>query len=362
LQDHAIDLSFSNSRDHFVGKLKTLKRHSDLAFELLYDSLHTPKFDDEAINRMRASNITRIKSSVAKPQWMGARLMNETYFEGHPYARNSGGTISGLQAITGDDMHAFVKDNFVRDRLVVAVAGNLDMIEASNLVDKIFADLPAKGIERDVPANVTKITNPRKKSFAMPSPQSAVQMVWQTNIDKNHPDYYAYRVMNYILGGGGFSSMLMDEIREKQGLTYGIYSHPVFMNFDNYLAVESATSPENIAPMTASIHAILDDIKTNLVDAEILSDAKSYLIGSLPLRFASTLSLSGAAIRMQLDGRNINALDEWDDKINKVTAADIMRVANQIFDNNDADATVISGAVPDDLEGFDAVTKIDGIE
>lgn len=359
LQNHAIDLSFSSNRDFFSGKLKTLKRHQDLAVGMVYDALHTPRFEDEAVNRMRQANITRIKSSQAKPNWMASRLMNDVYYGDHAYARNAGGTISGLNAITSDDMKQFVADNIVRSRLKIATAGNLTADEAGAMVDTIFADLPQGEMKADL-NTVTPPQSPLKKAFEKDSPQSVVQMMWPA-LTKNDPDYHAYRVMNHVLGGGGFSSMLMDEVREKQGLTYGIYSQPVHMNYADFMVIQSATSPENIAPMTDSIQGVLNDLTTTHIDDEVLADAKSYLIGSLPLRFSSTLSLSGAAIRMQLDGRAIDALDMWDDKISAVTASDVKRVAERVFVSLEPSATVIAGAVPDG-QGFDIVDNVPGIE
>lgn len=361
LQDHAIELSFNNSRDHFAGKIKTLKRHSDLAFELLYDAIHTPRFEDEAVNRMREANIMRIKSSVSRPNWMASRLMNDTYFGYHPYARNSGGTVSNLQNITSQDLREFATQYFTRDRLVVGVAGDVSSDDMMTMVDRVFGDLPVSSKEMSEIGRVEVSPENKKIAYQFDSPQSVVQMIWPSFIKKEDPDYYAYRVMNYMLGGGGFSSFLMDEIREKKGLTYGIYSHPVFMKYDDYLVIESATSPENIAPMIEAIQGVLTNMKTNLVDDEMLKDAKSYLIGVLPLRFATTQSLSGTALRMQLDGRHQGALDEWDDHINKVTADDVKRVANKIFESLDAKVTVIAGSVPDEL-GFDIVDKIPGVE
>ena len=359
LQDHAIDLSFSNGRDHFTGKIKTLKRHKDLAFELLYDAIHKPTFELEAANRMKYANVMRVKSSQAKSDWMASRLMNDVYFGDHAYAQNSGGTISGLTGITKKDMVDFVKTHFTRGNLVVSTAGDMSADEATILVDQIFSDLPEQSkvyAFKDVVVSET----PVKKAFKMDSPQSSVQMIWPA-FGLNDPDYHAMRVMNHILGGGGFSSYLMEEVREKRGLTYGIYSQPVNMNYADYMVIQSATSPENVAPMSEAITDVLTKLKTEMVDNELLMDAKSYLVGSLPLRFASTLSLSGAAIRMQLDGRDISALDNWADKINAITSDDIQRVANRIFVNTEPTATVIAGAVPDD-QGFELVDVVPGIE
>lgn len=361
LQDHAIDLYFNNSRDHFSGKVKTLKRHSDLAFELLYDALHTPLFDEDAVNRMRHANMMRIKSSASKPNWMASRLMNDTYFGDHPYARNSGGTVSNLQNIQPNDMHEFVAKYFTRDRLIVGVAGDVTSDEMMTIVDRVFADLPTSKDEKTDIARVQPSSDNKKVAYKLDSPQSVVQMIWPSFINKKHDDYYAYRVMNYILGGGGFSSFLMEEIREKKGLTYGIYSNPGFMNYDDYIVIESSTSPENIAPMIDAIQAVLIDMKTNPIDSQMLDDAQNYLIGALPLRLATTQSLSGTAMRMQLDGREQNALDEWESHIRAVSAQDVQRVANEIFKSLDANVTVIAGAVPDELD-FEVVDIMPGVE
>jgi zinc protease len=359
LDDHAIDLSFNHSRDHFTGKMKTLSRHSDLAFELLRDAVNSPTFADEAVNRMREANLSRIRSSLANSNWLASRLMNDVYFQGHEYADNSGGTISGLMNITADDFRAFMKDHFFKTNLVVATAGNMSAEEAAEKIDFAFSKLPTgetlEGLNQAMPPEGYK-----KKAFETSSPQSVIQMVWE-GMPKNDDDYYAYRVLNQILGGGGFSSLLMDQVREEKGLTYGIYSQPAFMDFANYLLIQSATSPENIEEMTIAIQDIIAGLKSENVDAVMLEEAKSYLIGSLPLRFSSMLSLSGAAIRMQLDGRSIDSLDVWAENIEAVTAEDIRKVANRIFENPQAAVTVIAGAVPSD-QGFELVEPLPGVQ
>ncbi len=360
LQDHAIELTFSSGRDHFTGKLKTLKRHAPLAFELLHDALTSPRFDDDAVTRMKQANIMRIKSSLSKTDWQASRLMNDVVFGDHPYARNSGGTISDIGSITSADLESYRETYFNKARLRIATAGDATADEMAPIVEQIFGDL-AKG-EGGYPVivPVRYPETPLKKAYASDSPQSSVQMVWPA-LPKNDPDYHAYRVLNHILGAGGFSSFLMEEVREKQGLTYGIYSQPVFMDAADYLAVESAASPENIQAMTKSVQDIVESLKTTPVEAKRLAEAKSYLIGSLPLRFSSTLSLSGAALRMQLDGRSITSLDEWGDQIEAVTANDVQRVAQRIFASTQPIATVIAGAVPDNAD-FTTVTTLPGVE
>ena len=361
LQDNAIELSFSSDRDNFTGKLKTLVKHKGLAVELLRDSLHTPRLEPQDVDRMRQANISRIKSSLAQPSWLASRIMNATYFAGHPYARNSGGTISGLQAVTADDLQNFRKQYFTRGSLVIGTAGDISADDMGIILDQIFADLP-QGNDNRMSGNdiVTHIIQEKPIAYEKDSPQSVVRMVWP-GLDKTDPDYYAYRVMDYILGGGGFSSLLMDRIREQKGLTYGIYSQPTFTNFDNSLYIDSALDPNNIALMLREVDAILADLKSTPRDEQTVADAKSYLIGSLPMRFSSTLALSGTAVRMQLDGRPIDALDKWADQINAVTAQDVQDVAQRIFAQPHATVTVIVGGVPSDVE-VEKLTTVPGVE
>lgn len=361
LQDRAIELSFSNGRDHFTGKLKTLIKHKDVAVELLRDALTSPRFEDEAVTRMRNANISRVKSAASNPEWMAARLANDVYFGKHPYARNSGGTLSGLAAVTADDLHAFVKEELTRDRLVIAMAGDVTAEQGAQMVDAIFAFLPQK---KRVNQDIEILTPPSeavKAAFVADSPQSVVQMIWPS-FPKSDPDYYALRVLDHMLGGGGFSSALMEDIREKQGLTYGIYSRLVHMDYADYLSIESATAPESIAPMTAAVAKVIDGFVTNPVDGQKLDDAKNYLIGSLPLKFSSTQSLSRTAMALSLDDLPMDYLDHWEAKIGEVTAVDIQRVAARIFTTPTPRVTVVAGAVPEDAKDFTMIETLPGVE
>lgn len=359
LQDKAIELSFQSGRDHFGGYLKTLVKHKAIAAELLHDALTTPMFEDSAVTRMKNANIMRVRSSLSDPDWLAARLVNATTFGNHPYARNSGGTISGLSAITATDLRDYLKNYLTKDRLVVSIAGDITADDAKILADRIFGTLPAKGL----PTNINPTTFPEtpvRTAFAIDSPQSAVQMVWES-FPKSDPDYYALRVMDHMLGSGGFSAKLMEEVREKRGLTYGIYSRLTHMDYANYISIESSTAVDNVAPMTAAVNDVIEGFKTTPVDAQKLQDAKSYLIGSLPLRFSSTQSLSRTALAMRLDGLPITYLDGWTDQINAITPADIQRVANRIFASTTPRITVIAGGVPAD-QGFTMIKIMPGVE
>lgn len=359
LQDHAVELSFSSGRDHFMGQLKTLTKHQPIALELLHDAVTSPRFEDEAVNRMKQANIMRIKSSLINNDWLSARLMNDVYFGDHPYARNSGGTLSGIAAITSVDLNTFKDRYLTQNRLRISIAGDVTAEMAGQIIDQVFGDIPSGGVVDTIDA-VTAPKTPVQKAYKTDNPQSSVQMIW-TAFPRTDKDFYALKVMNHMLGGGGFSSALMEQVREKRGLTYGIYSRVSNMDYANYLAIESATSPDNIAPMEAAVADVITQFKTTPVDDTLLSDAKNYLIGSLPLKFSSTQSLSKTTLAMQMDGLPMDYLDQWDENISKVTAEDIQRVANRIFGDTTPDALTIAGGLPDDLQ-IERVEIVPGVE
>ena len=360
LQDRAIELSFNNNRDHFGGKIKFLKRHMDIAIELLNDALVRPRFDQEAIDRMRNANIMRVKSSQANTDWQASRLMNDVFFGDHAYAGNSGGTISGLSNVTADDMRQFMQDHLALNNLNVGIAGDVSVAEAKAIIDRVFTGLPKKTKDLAPLEQVEVFNGTKIVGYQSNSPQSSVQMVWPT-LSKSDPDYFAFRVLNQILGAGGFSSMLMDEIREKRGLTYGIYSRIVHMDYTNYLSIESATSPENVEPMLVAIQDVLRSLKTTRVDDEMFAEAKSYMIGSMPLRFSSTQSLSATPLALKMDGLPMDYLDDWARNIHAVTADDVMRVANKIFANSQPNVTVIAGAIPKQRD-IELIENLPGVE
>ena len=131
LTDNSITLTFDATRDDFGGELKTLARNKDKAFNLLSLAINAPRFDEEPVARMRDGNLSRIKSSMSDPDWMAARLLNDKAFGSHPYAQNSGGTLSSLPTITPDDLRTFKTNNLSRDRLLIAIAGDITPEEAA---------------------------------------------------------------------------------------------------------------------------------------------------------------------------------------------------------------------------------------
>ncbi len=340
LADHSITLMFKAGRDSFGGELKTLTRHQDKAFELLTLALNKPRFDEEPVNRMRAGNITRIKSALSEPEWMAARLINDKAHEGHPYGKNSGGTLFSLARIKPEDLRKFKDTYLTRDRLLIAAAGDIKPETLGPAIDKAFGSLPAKA-----PANTiadTKPTNPGKIFlYEQPIPQTMVQVMLPA-FDRKDKDYYALQMMNYIYGGAGFGSRLMEEAREKKGLTYGIYSGVQDYRHADMLNITTSTKNDSAAEMLSIIRAQMTALQTNKVSEKELADAKSFIIGSMPLALSSTENIAEMVLGLRADDLPIDYLDHFADYMRAVTADDVQRVAKRVLEPK-AMTTVLVG-------------------
>ncbi len=358
LSDHSITLRFNSGRDNFGGQLKTLSRHKDTAFDLLKLALTQPRFDEEPLNRMRDSNLARIRSSMGEPDWISARIFNDKAFEGHEYALNSGGTLTTLNNITADDLRAHIKNFLTKDRLKIGVMGNITKEELKIILDQIFSDLPDTGKE----SKTEKLDLQNQGGtfvYSKDIPQTMLTVA-MPGIDHLDPNYYALQVMNYIFGSSGFGSRLMEEAREKRGLTYGIYSSVTDQDYIDLLNISTSTKNASAKEMKQIVFDEIEKIKNEKVSEQELTDAKSYLTGSLPLALTSTDKIANILLSLQLNDRSIDYLDNYANNINKVTEVDIQNIANRVLKPEGA-LTIMVGQ-PENIENFKSVEKLNNVE
>jgi len=358
LADLSIELGYSVGRDDYNGSLRTLTRTRDKAFDMLRLSLTEPRFDAEPVQRMKDANFARIRDALSDPDWMAARILNDLSYSGHPYANNSGGTLTSLTAITADDLRAYVKNNLTRDRLRVAVSGDISATDLAKALDTIFGKLPADTKPAAVPD--IKLQNPGTIAlYKRDIPQTIIVMA-QPGTNRQDPDWHAAQVMNFILGSGGFGSRLTEEIREKRGLTYGIYSSFSLLDHIATLSIETSTRNEKTNEVLGLIKGELVKLQTVDVTADELKNAKSYLIGSMPLSLTSNGQVAAMMLSMQLDNLPDTYLDTVAGKINAVTTADIRRVANRLL-TPDKTVTVLVGT-PADVKPTKIIEKLPNAE
>ncbi len=341
LSNAAISLSFDAAVDGFYGSLKTVTANADEAFELLELALTEPRFDADAVERMRAAVLADIRRQVADPGWMGRRAFYELAFAGHPYGRPSRGTARSVNGLSADDLRRFVAERFNRSNLVVGVSGDVSADELGLMLDRIFGDLP-QGQPSPRPAEVDPAGAGVTVLVRRDGPQSSMLLA-QPGIARSDPDFYTAFVVNHILGGGGFNSRLTDQVRERRGLTYGISSFLVNFDHADLLMVSSSLSNANVAPALELIRQEWRRLAADGVTAEELEDAKTFLTGSFPLRFTSTDRIASILLGMQIEDLGIDFLDRRNQEVLAVTLDNANRVAARLWDV-DALSVVVVGA------------------
>lgn len=329
LTDNAISMRFTPGRDAFYGGLKTVSANKATAFRLLKLALTQPRFDAEAVTRMKNANIAEIKNNLGDPSWLAARTYNSMLFGNHYYGAPGAGHLASMQSITAADLKDFVKNQFNKSGLKIAIAGDLTEAEAIQIVDDIFSTLPeGKNLQPEKPLTLQNAG----KTVLLPldTPQTHI-MAGMQGIERTSADWHAASLMNFILGGGGFDARLMKEIREKRGLTYGIYSSLVTMKQANLVQISFSTSNDKAQEALQLMRSELEKMARDGVSKEELQDAKSYLIGSLLLELSSTGDIADVMSSLQRDNLPPKYLDDRRKMIESVTQADIKRIAQKLL-------------------------------
>jgi zinc protease len=328
LEDLSIRLAFEDSRDAFYGEMKTLSAHRDEAFDLLRLSLTKPRFDDDAVERMRVQAISGLRREKRDPDTVASRLWARSIFPNHPYGRPANGDEASVAAITGQDLRDYHGRVFARDGLKIGVVGAIDAKTLAPLLDRVFGDLPAR--QRLTPvAEVTPLSG-LTVSETIPNPQTVIRLSAE-GLKRKDPDFIAAYVMNHILGGGSFSSWLYTEVREKRGLAYSVYTSLAPYDHAGLFYGGLGTRADRAAE---SIRVIRDEIKrmaeVGPTPAE-LDKAKSYLTGSYALRFDTSDKIAGQLLAIQMDDLGLDYIDKRNALIEAVTLADVKRVAARLL-------------------------------
>jgi zinc protease len=339
LQDLAIELHFDAGRDTFSGTLKTTTENLDEAFRLLRLALTEPRFDAEPVERIRAQVLSSIRSEDEDPNTIAFRAWMKEVMGDHPYTEDEKGTADSVAAITADDLRMFMKTRLSRQDLSIGVAGDVDAGILSALLDETFGSLPEKADLPEVPKPVIALTG-KTTVIERDIPQS-MAVLGQKGLLREDPRWHVAYVLNYILGGGGFSSRLTEEVREKRGLAYSAYSYLYPFRLTGLWIAGTATQN---ARMGESLKVMRDEWRRMAEDgptAEELKDAKTYLTGAWPLRFTSTEAVAGMLSAMRVNDLPPDYIDSRNAKVEAVTIEDIRKLAKELMDPDALTAVVV---------------------
>jgi zinc protease len=329
LEDLSISLGFDAGRDSFGGDLRTLTRNLETAFDLLRLALTRPRFDTEAVERMRARIQAGLRRASENPRRIANRTLMRALFPNHAYGRPTNGRMDSVARIKIADLKLFAARRLARDNLIVSVVGDIEPKRLAGLLDASFGALPAKAAPWKLP-EVEATAKGRTILVEKKVPQSVIRF-GQPGIKRDDPDFYAAYVMNYVLGGGGFASRLYSEVREKRGLAYSAFSYLSALDHGGLIYGGAATAN---ARAGETVKVLGDEWRRMAVDGmstRELKDAKTYLTGSYALRFSSSGRIAGMLTSIQMDKLGIEYMDRRNSLIEAVTLADVNRVARRLL-------------------------------
>lgn len=347
IEDLAASLEFSASEDAIGVSLRSITAYLAPSLELLRLSLTAPRFDAPAVERVRGQLLGELAREQREPHYISGRLWFRNAYGDHPYARPRQGTPESIARVTVDDMRALVKSRFARDVLLIGVVGDVTPAALAALLDSTFGALPAQAAPATVPEAEARASSPLLLA-RMPIPQSVVTF-GQPGIKRNDPDWYAALVINHILGDGGFSSRLTEEVRVKRGLAYSVYSALEPLRHSGLVIGGVATENGRVAQSIDIIRAEWRRMREEGPTAKELEDAKTYLTGSFPLNLDSTGRIAATLVAIQRDELGIDYLEKRNPLIDAVTLADAKRVARRLLDPAKLSFVVVGS--PESLPG-----------
>ena len=324
--------------DSIAISAQVLTENRDDALDLLRLAMTEPRFDQAAIDRVRAQIIAGIESDALDPGSIASDRFYAAAFPGHPYGSSLSGTVDSVTALTRDDLLAAHRNAFVRDRIHVAAVGDITAAELGPLLDRLLGSLPAEGppLPADAPFSLAGgIT-----IVDFPSPQSTA-IFGHAGIRRDDPDFFAAHVLNHILGGGGFESRLMQEVREKRGLTYGIGTYLVPRDHAAMILGSVASSNDTMAEAISVIRDEWARIAAEGVTEAELAAAKTYITGEYPLRFDGNAQIAEIMVGMQMIDLPPDYVINRNSYIEAVTREDIARVAAELLDADALHFTVV---------------------
>ena len=306
-----------------------LTENRDEAVALLREALVNPRFDQSAIDRVRAQIISGINSDAKNPNRIAGSAFDAAAFGDHPYGSSQDGTIESVNALTREDILDAHAAALTRDRMFVSAVGDITQEELGALVDDLLGDLPETGPA--LPDYVDFGLGPGITVIDYETPQS-VALFGHKGIKRDDDDFFAAYIINHVLGAGGFESRLTTEVREKRGLTYGIgtYLIPKF-HAELYLG-SVASSNETIAEAIEVTKAEWARMADEGMTAEELADAKKFITGEYPLRFDGNAEIASILAGMQMTGLPSDYVINRNGYVEEVTLDDINRVAGELLD------------------------------
>lgn len=323
------EMSFSASPDSVSGNIRMLAENRDAVNGLLALAVNKPRFDQDAIDRIRQQVVASLEASQRNPSTIASRKFSEVLYGNHPYGRPDEGTVKSLQSVSREDLVNFHRKNFARDRLTIGVVGSINAKDLGEMLDKVFGDLPANA--ELVPVPDAKLALGTTTSLSFDMPQTSISFVYPA-VPRKDPEFFASYLMNHILGGG-FTSRLYAEVREKRGLAYSVSSSMALRDHVSALTISTATRPEKAQESLKIIREQVARMANDGPTEAELAAAKSYLKGSYAVNnLDSSVSIADTLVGLQEAGLDREYIDKRAELIDAVTLDQVKAIAKKLLE------------------------------
>lgn len=322
-EDVGANFGSSVERDMAWFSLRSLtdKRLSAPAFETLAMVLNRPAFADKDIERERQRMLVGLQAEKQSPGTIASKAFYKALYGDHPYATPSGGTEEGLRAIAREDLLSFYRRYYVARNATVAVVGAMDRAQVERLVEQLLAGLPAGEAAPALP-EVKPLTGPQRIHIDYPSSQTHI-LIGQPGMYRGDADYFTLYLGNHALGGSGLVSRLSDEIREKRGLSYSVYSYfsPLRRKgpFTMGMQTRNAQTEEGVRLLQSTLQEYLQQG----MKASELEASRKNITGGFPLRIDSNKKIVGYLAMIGFYGLPLDYLDRFNERIEAITLEQI---------------------------------------
>jgi zinc protease len=310
-------------RDRAGYSLRTLssERERGQALAVLARILQQPAFPENVLEREKARVIASLREAATKPEYLAEKAFSALLYGTHPYALPPSGTPESVATLTRADIVAFYRENYLADRAVVTIVGDVTPAQAREIAAQLTGRLPRATTPLPSLPQVAP-TKGETRRVAHPATQSHILM-GVPGMTRDDPDYFPLLVGNYVLGGGGFASRLMDEVRQKRGLAYSVYSYFLPLKQEGPFQIGLQTRRDQADEALAVVRATLAEFVAKGPTEKELEAAKQNLVGGFPLRLDSNRKILAQVAMIGFYGLPLTYLDDYPAQVEKVTLAQV---------------------------------------
>ncbi len=307
--------------DRAAFKLRTLTSESAKALETFNKILHKPDFPQAILEREKTRIVAGLKESATQPESISNKAFMQALYPNHPYGLDESGEIESINAMKREDLIAFYNTYYTAKSAVIALIGDMTEAQAKTIAEDAAKGLP-QGAAMPKIAEVTYPSAASTQRIVHPASQAHI-LLGYPGIKRGDPDYFALYLGNYVLGGGGFVSRLTEEVREKRGLVYSVYSYFMPMAELGPFQIGLQTKKEQADEATKVVNATVAKFIANGVTEKELKAAKDNIIGGFPMRIDSNAKILDYLSLIGFHNLPLTYLEDFNKQVAKVTAKQI---------------------------------------